>query len=289
MVLSGEKVTENSIQCNISEEDLISEVRMLLGDDFQDEKIVVIVEGISDFRLLKKILDEEKFTICESISGKEGVIKIACTVFKDEMNVIGIIDRDYQVCTFISKIFAYDYSCAEMMIISNRQVRKSIKTEYFSTTDFNFVLKNIFQNLYFLSLLREHNFKYDSGINFRNLPFGSMISIQGSTILLNPVKIIAELKNRNSGDLGISDIQITKLIADSTKLCSFDEYLNITQGHDFVKMLGFHCNNENASNCSVKEENVSSILRIAYSESEFKNTKLWMCLKDYCSKLNINI
>lgn len=83
---------KNSIQSNLTKDDLIAEIRLTLGADFKREHTVIIVEGEDDISFFNGKLSSN-VDIRESFSGKRGVLEIV-SLFSDS-RVIGVCDVDY--------------------------------------------------------------------------------------------------------------------------------------------------------------------------------------------------
>lgn len=103
---------KNSIQSNLTKDDLIAEIRLTLGADFKREHTVIIVEGEDDISFFNGKLSSN-VDIRESFSGKRGVLEIV-SLFSDS-RVIGVCDVDYDTGTPSPQILYYDYSCLEMI------------------------------------------------------------------------------------------------------------------------------------------------------------------------------
>lgn len=72
---------KNSIQSNLTKDDLIAEIRLTLGADFKREHTVIIVEGEDDISFFNGKLSSN-VDIRESFSGKRGVLEIV-SLFSD--------------------------------------------------------------------------------------------------------------------------------------------------------------------------------------------------------------
>lgn len=91
---------KNSIQSNLTKDDLIAEIRLTLGADFKREHTVIIVEGEDDISFFNGKLSSN-VDIRESFSGKRGVLEIV-SLFSDS-RVIGVCDVDYDTGTLLRK------------------------------------------------------------------------------------------------------------------------------------------------------------------------------------------
>lgn len=65
----------DSIRRNLKREDIISEIRLLCGEDYNKVKTFVIVEGDDDLRFIKNKFNDNTYGF-ESFSGCDGVEEI---------------------------------------------------------------------------------------------------------------------------------------------------------------------------------------------------------------------
>ena len=158
---------KNSIQSNLTKDDLIAEIRLTLGADFKREHTVIIVEGEDDISFFNGKLSSN-VDIRESFSGKRGVLEIV-SLFSDS-RVIGVCDVDYDTGTPSPQILYYDYSCLEMMLISSDSAfTPFFHTYYRGKTGFAEIRLKLLQELKWLSCYRKLNSIFGWGICFNGL------------------------------------------------------------------------------------------------------------------------
>ncbi len=68
-------MNKNSIRKNLKREDIVSEIRLLRGEDYEKEKTFVIVEGDDDLKFFKNKFNSNAY-VFESFSGCDGVEEI---------------------------------------------------------------------------------------------------------------------------------------------------------------------------------------------------------------------
>ncbi|OON98746.1 MAG: hypothetical protein ATN35_00615 [Epulopiscium sp. Nele67-Bin004] len=146
-------------------------------------------------------------------------------------NVIAIRDKDYQVKPTSNNIFYYDWCCLEMMLIYNDEVFESIVAEYYNgSLSANVLRETILEQLQFLSLIRKDNEQNDKRLKLRDLPLPK--AFNENTQKLDENIIIVEIKTRNP----------QYVHNENSEVLSLEELLDITQGHDFTKLLATICN-----------------------------------------------
>lgn len=273
----------NSIIKCLTKSSAISALTLKIGADFRREKTFVVVEGQDDIALLKKLLNNVKVSIIESHSGKKGVHEIVEAI--NNKGVIGICDKDYEAESTDEKFICYDFCCLEMMLIFRDSCFDSIYSEYYKgEIDSNQFRLNILKNLEFISLMREKNSLDSLGINFEGLSIANIINSECLSIkpYNDHLVEIKKVNKEEKKDL-INEIAAVLLEPQSTK--SLVNYLNITNGHDFIKLFTLLC----ARNQNKKCDEVAAGLRCAYSIEDFKSSALYNKLIEYQRNNNLII
>lgn len=204
------------------------EINLELGEDFDRNKLHIVVEGKDDLKLLPHLLNDN--VNISRLSGKSEVLKKVNET--KSYNVIGIVDIDYETNNEIDRIFTYDYCCLEMMIIAEEEVQKKIKIEY--QIDLK-TIHTILKELLFLSLTRKYNYYHKLKINFDSLSgISKCYNIKEKKI--DNIGIINLLKKIDNNKYIIDRYDYNTII---NKICSIsnikiERLLNITNGHDFL-------------------------------------------------------
>lgn len=277
----------DSIRSNLTYNSMLNEIRLLLSVPQNKFKTVILVEGQSDIKLLVSLFDMQNTYLIESFSGKSAILETMSSRFKDDRRVIGIIDRDYSNA-LPNKIFTYDFCNLEMMIISNND---SFNYTMFQIT--NSVYGNIevreqsLNKLFILSVIRKLNDENDWGINFERFPIYDY-SKRDNYISLEWVVRILNIKNKTNN---ITEEKLS-IIKQELKDQSKDELYNITNGHDFCKMLLHELKLKYSSLSKVTSINVDELelfLIMGYNLDYFKKTKLYESISEYQVKNSLKI
>ena len=262
----------NSIKKNLTKDSIISNIKLLLGADINNENVYVIVEGEDDIKFLSKYLNSN-VTIYESFSGKNGVEEIVQSEIICGSRVIGIRDKDYCNAPKDEKIFFYDRCCLEIMIAEFDNAFNSIYYEFYDGKMEPHKLKeHILTQLLKVSQLRKYNEENKMKINFKGLSFQSIIDDESK---MNEDKFIEQLiKLNSSNSIKIIDI-FNNLPCQNT-----DDMLDITNGHDFILLFKVICD-KRCSKRSVNEKQISSVLRGSFNEELLKKTSLYRSICEY--------
>lgn len=142
-----------------------------------------------------------------------------------EPRVIAVRDKDYaDENTFSDRMFVYDASCLEMMLLKNHDVRKGF-CDIYCTTDQSCeeLLGNAMHELAAYSLARKKNEQEGLGLRFR-AGFGDMLKRGGfcGDKLFQRERFSDELKEACKREAAV---------------LSEEELFEITNGHDICKYL----------------------------------------------------
>lgn len=266
----------NSMRDNITKDDIISEIRLELSADIKKNKVITVVEGQDDIKLLKKLLDAN---VCmeESYSGKAGLHEII-NFFKEDSRVIGIRDRDYDYFENINKIFAYDHSCLEMMILSDTDSFNSVYSECYGKKNYtnDKLLNLVLNSIMHISILRKINSEDNHSINFRGIKMRNIIDNESRNI----EKLTQQIKKNNPK---IEERFIGKLKERLIQKCASkgnnDELLDITQGHDFIEAFHLFCEQDEGR--TISQDSIAACMRCSFNPENFKKTDLYNKLKKY--------
>lgn len=268
----------NSITKELTYERVINIIR--LQKSANRDKKFLIVEGKQDKKLLKSFFHED-VNIEESYSGKMGLYKII-EKYKDEKNIIGVIDRDYEIRQEFQeeykKIFFYDYNSMEIMIINCDEVFENLCNEY-CNNNFKDLRKRIFSDLKYLSIIRKTNIENSWELNLRKLSIQNCYE-EGR---LDKLKIIAEIEKRKENQNKIDTEYIERKYKEEWMN---EDYLLFTRGHDFLKLFQI-ISNENNVKSRLNIEDIESSLRVSYRMEDFMKTSLFRKIKKYESEQDI--
>lgn len=270
----------NSIRDNLTRDNIISEIKLTLNADFKKEKTFIIVEGQDDTKFFRNKISANT-EIKESFSGKVGVDEIVD--FLNDDRVIGIKDRDFDKLSDSERIFYYDFSCMEIMLVLNDDTFKSLTGEFYTGTErFDLLRDYIARELLLLTCIRKVCAEEGSSINFKGL---SLDNCDKTERLYKPLIFVELKKINNINKFWQSLLIINKAIGLYRQMAIGNVFIEFTQGHDFLRYFCLVCNRTLEKHCSV--ENVSSALRCAFQYKDFIRTQLYCDVKTYENNNNL--
>lgn len=273
----------NSIRRNLKRKDIISEIILLLGEDYEKVKTFVIVEGDDDLKFIKNKFNDNTYGF-ESFSGCDGVEEIV-NFFQSNKRVIGIRDKDYSSLTSgDNKIFLYDYHSLEIMLAMNDESFESICSEFYCGDEKVFDLrKKVFQKLKYISCFREKNSSEGWEFITENI---SIDELYRKTKLECNEEIIKEIiKEINRPSKNNYDSEKQSIVEEHYH-CVTDLKL-ITRGHDFSELFKVICNTSGIEK-NIKSKDVELVLRTSFTIESFKNTSLFQSLEEYENDNHLN-
>ncbi len=270
----------NSIKDQLNETDTVSEIKLLLGQD--KKTLFVIVEGEDDKSVFTSILSDNVIVL-PSYSGKEGVDKIVKDHFPRNKRVIGIRDKDYLGKPVAARSFFCDYCCLEMMIIAIDSCYERLYNHMYkdSELDKESLLLFCFDHLEMLSKYRMLNEKKKWCINFSGIKPGKLFD---KDITVMNSNILNDINDHNT-DNPIGNTR-EKACYSLPKCSCLQDYLYITNGHDFIHLFQKVCN-KRGSKYSV--DDINTFLLGTFGENEFKHTLLYKNLLQYQEKAKISV
>lgn len=271
----------NSIRNNLDKETAISEIRLLLYSDYERKKSFIVVEGEDDCRFFKGKLNED-VDIVESFSGKHGVLEIISEI--NDNRVIGIRDKDCDPVTEHQRMFYYDYSCLEVMMIMNDMTWQSLCYQFYDgELSIDELRSKIFYDLKWLTLFRKLNSEREWGIRFDGFSYSNAWN-ENECFFDNELGFI-ELKNINA------DKQEERLFQCKTDVDGHLAYFDnddlpfFTQGHDFINY--FKCICDGRKGIIIKT--IGQVLRGAYRLDDFEKSQLYERLTNYSANTGVRL
>lgn len=270
----------NSIRDNITKDDIIAEIQLALSADFSHSLSIVIVEGADDVVFFNGKLNKG-VEIIESFSGKTGVIEIVD--FFDDDRVVGICDRDYNYCDKYDRIFYYDFSCLEMMMVSVDSAFNNFVYTYFrGSTPPDQLRLIILKDLQILSIYRQLNANEGWGIRFVGLSISK--AFEKTKTKLDYSSILRQLNNNNPGLISYNHTHLSLVRKHCMKLTpEIQSLLSITNGHDFMHYFHALCCCY-SPNFKSSVADISKGLECSFRVDDFKKTKLYEIIADYQQK-----
>ena len=270
-------MSSNSIIQNLTPANAISEISLLLFEPKHLIKTFIVVEGEDDCKLLASLLESDTILI-ESYGSKNDVFEIIGTLRKKR--VIGIVDRDYDYSNYGKRIFSYDYSCAEMMIISDDKCMEKtlINVNCRDYTCYDNIRQSLLKAIEVQGYTRKMSYAKNWKIKFDGVKPSNYYHEDS---LVRKIQLVSEI-NRKSPVEKITEERkafIDGYIANP----SLEYLLNIANGHDFIQLF---CS-QYAQNFSIKY--VSGLFRSAFGIESFHRTNLYRALTEYQINKKLNI
>lgn len=243
----------------------------------------IIVEGSTDVRVYERCVDSKKceFSIAHN---KDNAISALKILQNDNFaGVLAIIDADFsrleKSLPPTPNLLLTDYHDLENMLIQSPALDK-VMSEYGSAEkisklrqDIRLTLLEIGKKIGYLRLV---SLKFNLALKFEDLDFKKFID--DKTLAINLLKMIGTVKNHSQKHALLeTDIQ-NKL--ENLQDDSHDPY-QVCCGHDLIcilsiglcKVWGTWNNND------VKADVIERSLRLAYEESYFRSTELYLSIQ----------
>lgn len=275
---------QNSIRCNLSKEDIIAEIRLTLSADFEHKKGIVVVEGEDDILFFNGRLHQD-IDLKESFSGKCRVEEIVY-YFSDD-RVIGICDIDYDSRSTCPQMLYYDYSCLEMMLISNDSVFSPFFYAYYQGSKSPQEIRSqVLSNLKWLSLYRKLSSENGWDVRFNGLSVTK--SFDQDKQIIDIARLLEQIHTLNPGLISRNRGQLELLSEACRHEYSLEEYLLITQGHDFLYCFQAFC--ESTKRLKGKSPSVEELFRALLCSchpNNFSEFQLYQSLISYQATYNL--
>ncbi|MDR0425712.1 MAG: hypothetical protein LBH24_00920 [Clostridiales bacterium] len=274
----------NSILTCLREDNTVSEIKLLLSADVEKKRVVLLLEGEDDVKLFK-FLVKSNVTLIKAYGASSSIDSLIPQYFSNTPRVIAVRDRDYQRVKRHDKIFYCDYSCAEMMMVSDDETFDKLSTNHYRGKLEPAALRlRVFESLYYISVIRKCSALGKWGVKVSETDLSAVVSPRRTADSAEAVEFVNRYNRHNPID-GLRAAHIAQF----TDTYDLREYLYLTNGHDFVEAFCVYCT-ESASNNVKKRLNekvISAALRLSYSRASFKKTKLYKALKSYAAAHNL--
>ncbi|MCL2195212.1 MAG: DUF4435 domain-containing protein [Oscillospiraceae bacterium] len=217
----------NLVRENRTADEIKNEIKLTLSAR-QGNPVFIIVEGKDDVDFFKDLTAEEVI-LYKSPAGKPDVYRIVESF--SEASVIGVCDRDYDEQSPPEKIFLYDYSCLEVMLVSNGNVCSNVfRVLHIPSAT---TLLSLMKQLRWLSCLRKLNCLHEWGMRFSGLSISNVFV----DLVFDKDKLIASLRQQNNNDALVDDSCSAIIAFQENKICNEADLAGITQGHDLIQLI----------------------------------------------------
>ena len=271
-------MSANSIFSNLTAENTAAEISLILSADYKRKKTVILLEGEDDVKVFRFLVGED-VTLIKAYGASTTVDKFMPENFPDEKRVIGIRDKDYQTKKRFERIFYCDYCCCEMMLVSDDETFEKLAVNFYrGKLPYSKLRYEILSKLFYLSVVRLCSDRYRWGLRISDTDLSKIINPRLNPTRAAVINFINAYNPRNK-----INPKREKQIAYVRNTGKITDYLEITNGHDFVEAMLIYCAQSSSSNKrrSLTDKAISGALRCAYSLSAFKKTRLYSDLTEY--------
>ena len=267
----------NSILSNLTAENTVAEIRLLLSADIKKKRTVALFEGEDDIKVFRFLLSPN-VTLIKAYGASTTVDKLIPKNFPNEPRVIGIRDKDYQEKKLHDKIFYCDNCNCEMMLVSDDETMEKLVANFYRGQLSGVELrKEILRKLYYISIIRLCSDRYRWGLRMSDTDLAKVCAPNVSNTRSSVIDFVNSYNRRNTID--VNRERKLKNYHDSGRL---QDYLQITNGHDFVEVLRVYCVYAQPSHRrALSDKIISGALRCSYSLSAFRKTSLFAQLVEY--------
>jgi hypothetical protein len=257
---------------------------------------IIVVEGITDFRLYGKFIDKDEVKIVMAYS-KDNVRRSVAEVWgaRNDKKTIGIMDADLDRLfgrTYGPPIFLTDKRDLESMIMStgalgdvlteyaDPELLDGFEEKYGETGDV------LARSVYPIGLLMFISAKENMGLNFKNIDHS--VFINRKTLAIDIRKMIDEVFSQ-SMNKGFSKKELADKIYEEEEILN-DPWIAV-RGHDAVSVLTIGLSETFGSYNSkgIKSGQVSGALRLAFGIDYFGDTHIYKDTLKWAEKNNFVI
>lgn len=268
-----------------SPDSFVSEIVLMIRSHRQDKKLLVVVEGKTDKKVYKSLLDIAKFDIYHS--SKFG----GCVQFDDAakeiskrypIHFIVIKDADFDNINRISyddipNLFLTDTHDLETMMLTS-SAYMALKDKY--GVD-GILVRQAINEILHLSYLKWLNCKENYRLNFKKCC--KVGTCYNGNCIVGASDWLEKINNEgiNAGKVKITEEDLS--IFEDSHVVSESEKMQITNGHDMLNAVAIKLHFSLKTNVGKKD--IEDLLINTYTIEDFKHTKL---CKDICAWVNQN-
>ncbi|WP_028302071.1 DUF4435 domain-containing protein [Oceanospirillum beijerinckii] len=273
----------------LSNEARINELRMLMKKKKYRNKLFILLEGTSDIRLFRSLLNRDKVVV-DSMDGKGRIEQIVRAVDKvHQQRVKGICDADYDHLNGRSYasglILLTDSHDIEAMMLGSPAL-DAVISEYASPEYYDALhrqlLKKALEVCYEIGLLRWINDDENLFLSFKELDFRRFTTINNLKIDFDRSRVIPAL-------LSISKSARIQQQALEQRLEEYREReadpFQVCAGHDLTRFMAMVMNQQEVGMYRLDGRGLESALRLAYQIEDFEHTQLFEQLSDWAQQM----
>ena len=265
--------------------DRIANKIRLLRTQSQYRGSFLIVEGDTDARLWKNLVDSTKCRVENAYNKKNAVTVLNILEQGNFAGVLAVVDADFDILegsvSLSQNLLFTDTHDLETMLLKSPALDK-VLLEHGSEDKIKGFAKDIRQTLLesakVIGYLRWASLKFDYCLKFEDLAFKKFVDDR--TLILNQSELIKTVKN-NSQKQGLDEPEITAKM-DSLKTNNQNMWY-ICCGHDMICILSIAlCKALGSCQPHKVEPNVlEQDLRLAYESSYFCKTQLYAAIQQW--------
>lgn len=273
-----------------------NEIRLLFSHPLYKDKTIVIVEGSSDIRFFRDIINYSWVKL-ESIDGKKELIKLMKALSPEfPEKILGICDADHDRLLKgledreLYSVYITDHHDAEIMMLNSPALTSFINE--FSTPDYfedaqNKILESALSAANIIGTLRWINTELGLNLKFKGLNFGEFVTADDFNVSINIHTLIESLIARSDS---ISEEATKDFI-----LAKLDEFLKreacklqVCCGHDASNIISIIFRQRRLSlEPNMDYRKVESALRLSYQQEYFRKTGLFKRIYERLNQPNI--
>lgn len=250
---------------------------------------ILVVEGITDFRLYGKFTVEDQVELVIAHSKDKVVESVrTCRESRNDRKVIGIADADLDILRHGSAdgpVFETDTRDAESMIVMS-EAFDSILWEYGERESikafeerYGPIRDRVLQAAYPIGLLMYVSSRKSLNLSFKDLDFYSFIDTRSLSCDTSSLirEVLSNTKYRRTDSRELKD-----MLSDEMKRKHPSE--SVCRGHDLVDILviGFRETFGAYNSKNIREGEVGGALRMTYDLRMFAETELYRNTADWC-------
>lgn len=273
-----------------------NEIRLLFKHPLYKDKIIIVVEGTSDIRLFRDIINYSWVKL-ESIDGKKELVKLMKDLHLEfPEKILGICDADHdRLVENIENretysVYITDFHDAEIMVL-NSPALESFVSEYGAPDMFEAARSSLMglalTAANTIGTLRWINTEFNLNLNFKGLNFNEFVRADRLSINVDTNSLIDLLINRSEklSDATTKEFILEKLHEFMAKDAS---KLQVCCGHDVSNIISIIFRQRSISlETNIDHKKVESALRLSYHRDYFKSTALFSKIYERLNKENI--
>lgn len=260
-----------------------NEIRLLFRHPSYIGKIIIAVEGQSDVRLFRSILEHERIKV-ETIDGKQQLLSTMRELVEEfPQRIFAVCDADYDHLNIKNQdasqysIYMTDEHDAEIMLLNSLALDAFI-LEYSSQANLEVIrsqlLDHTFSCAYLIGLVKWMNATKDLKLIFEGLNFCQFIDVKNLDININVDLLLSKLLRRSpnkSEEVTLDYLQRGLEELKIRQVCK----MQVCSGHDLTQIIAMVYRQKWASvDLNMNQKKVESALRVGYQKLYFKDTQL---------------